>query len=781
MKKHLFLFCCLCMAFVQLQAQCGAGTKEVIIQIVPDAWAYETTWSLNDFNGTVIANGNEIGDTICIPENDCVTFTIYDQFGDGIYAPGGFWVYLDGAVIGSGNAFGASMTVPLNCPAGTYCTNPIPLNYGSSTTNLDETWYVFTADTTGNFNISTCGTNSCNTSVYVYSNCPPPPYVDGPPGTYAFNDDGACGTQAVLNVALAAGTTYYIRIGDFNNDCAGAINFNLSYTGPIQGCMDVTACNYNPLAVIDDGSCAYPPNPICSGPDLKFDSLALVQSMSITTHTTSGCDVNEGCVTGYGQRYVLRFSSKIDNVGTQDYYIGNPNANPGMFNTVNCHNHTHYSGYGDYRLYDMDGNLIPAGHKNGFCVMDLCGSGQYTCGNMGISSGCYDVYGAGTQCQWLDVTDVPDGDYRMAVAVNQYNLPDALGRMEMNFANNALQICIRILRNANGVPSFSFLPGCTPYVDCAGIPGGLAQVDCNGVCNGAAKYGDVYVDQSLDETDVATYGSLIEANATTPASCNDLNGDGSLTVYDAQLANWCRAQNHTNFPGVVIANYCNFPRNITNPYDTVSLSIMGINTSAGYVDIGITSPSADIKAYQFTMSGITISGVVSLADVNDYPVSTFNINGTNQIFGLSIPDSALNRSPNMQPLVRVYYNAIIDSTVCISSITDVINHNSEQTFHQVTGGCLNVVPTALPNYVKQITIAIQPNPAKDQIKINLGNLDKKLTSLNVYDAAGRAISVPIVPGANNWYTADVSNLSQGIYYILLNDGNKIGTAKFAKN
>jgi hypothetical protein len=37
---------------------------------------------------------------------------------------------------------------------------------------------------------------------------------------------------------------------------------------------------------------------------------------------------------------------------------------------------------------DENGDLVPVGHKNGFCVMDLFGFGQYNCSDMGISSGC---------------------------------------------------------------------------------------------------------------------------------------------------------------------------------------------------------------------------------------------------------------------------------------------------------------------------------------------------------------------------------------------------------
>ena len=61
------------------------------------------------------------------------------------------------------------------------------------------------------------------------------PYPEDAPILCAFNDD-FCGTQASLNVMLVAGTPYYFRIGDNNDDCNGPIDFSFSYVGPVQGC-----------------------------------------------------------------------------------------------------------------------------------------------------------------------------------------------------------------------------------------------------------------------------------------------------------------------------------------------------------------------------------------------------------------------------------------------------------------------------------------------------------------------------------------------------------------
>ena len=40
---------------------------------------------------------------------------------------------------------------------------------------------------------------------------------------------------------------------------------------------------------------------------------------------------------------------------------------------------------------------------------------DFSCVNMGISSGCSDKYGSELDCQWIDITDVADGTYWLTV------------------------------------------------------------------------------------------------------------------------------------------------------------------------------------------------------------------------------------------------------------------------------------------------------------------------------------------------------------------------------
>jgi hypothetical protein len=781
MKKFLLL-CFLAIASLQSFSSCPSGSSEIIVYIVPDSWYYEVSWTITDINGQIVASGDSSeSDTLCFPIGACSVFTIHDSYGDGISAPGGFYLYVDGVLSFSGSNFGTSTQTSFNCPPGSFCTSPIQLTYGIHSAPYDNTWYVFTPDTTGTYFINTCGFNNCNTRIWMYQGCPAPPYQEGVQGTFAFNDSSSCGEQAALNAILMAGNTYYIRIGDTNDSCTSNVDFEFTYTGGIRGCTDLNACNYNPMATEDDSSCIYYPSPLCAGPDLKIDSMEFVNSLHLSSTTAGTCDVAEGCVLGYGTRNVLEFTSRIHNVGTLDFYIGNQSTQPGMFNLVNCHGHAHYEGYGDYRLFDSNGNLVPAGHKNGYCVIDVgcpTGVGQYSCGNMGISHGCYDQYGAGTQCQWIDITDVPTGDYRVAVIINSKHLPDAMGHYETNYVNNATQACIHIENNPPAAPTFNFLPNCTPYVDCAGLPGGNAEADCNGVCGGPTVFGDVYQSNTLDSQDTYTYLDLLQQQA--PAStCNDLNHDSALTVYDAALVNWCRRSGPLH-PGGSAHNHCNFPRNILNPNETIMLSISNVNFNAGYVDVQIVNPTSNVSAYQFTMSGITISSVVSLINPNNFPVDARFIAATNEVVAISLEDSSIVRFSPPHPLIRIYFSAITDTAICISKITDVVNSNAERVMTVITGNCYAAIPTGISQVVSRPDLVVIPNPATDRALIHLNDNSSHISSIHIMDMSGKMFEVPMNYSKDNWYEMNLENLPGGVYMITTSGSKGISTTKLVK-
>jgi hypothetical protein len=199
-----------------------------------------------------------------------------------------------------------------------------------------------------------------------------------------------------------------------------------------------------------DGDCI-------QAPDLVIDESYMALRMYVDyvdggTEDEPSCYINENCLAGPGMRKVIRFGTRIGNVGNAPLTLGVPPANgtnEGPWIWDSCHGHHHYEAYARYDVIDpATGENVTDGAKAGFCVMDLgtyrpdlvqdnCNT--YNCGNQGIGAGCQDTYWSGLSCQWVDVTGLPDGDYQLSVTTNP------LGEIEeLDYNNNTGSVLLRM-------------------------------------------------------------------------------------------------------------------------------------------------------------------------------------------------------------------------------------------------------------------------------------------------------------------------------------------------
>jgi hypothetical protein len=752
-------------------AQCDPGQSEVGITIVPDNYPNETSWELrNAQTNALLASGTSNSSTVCVSSSACLRFTIFDSYGDGIccaYGSGSYAVTLNGDSVANGGLFTHYETSFFNCPPGYACSDPIAVQSGIYSTPVNNTWYSFKPDSIGTYSITTCGLSNCDTKIWVYDACNGLTWDNTNLGTLFYDDNsGGCGLQALVTAFLDSAVTYYIRIGGADSmSCPGLIGWELDYLGPVVGCMDPNACNYSPLATVSDGNCIYPGNPNCpNAPDLLVLQSTLQSSLVQDQLTAENCQVNEGCLTGYGLRDIIRFTTHIKNIGESDYYIGDPTAHPDQFTWDPCHQHWHYVGYAEYLLFDMNGNAIPVGYKNGFCVLDLeCsggGTAQYGCGNMGISAGCGDIYSSGLPCQWIDITDVDTGKYQLVIRVNWDQSPDALGRIESDYDNNWAQACIRLSRDISGNPMFSLESNCPIFTDCNGVAFGNTQMDCSGVCGGTAVRGDLNADTVRTITDAQLYNNRILNDNINPTDCNDLNADGNITVYDAALLQNC-VQN-----GAPNNNRCTFPRGLTNPNDTVALSITSVNLNLKYVDIAILNPTYKVTAYQFSISGIKILSVQNMVNPVDYPISPEFLTGGDEIIGFSYDGKLIDKNFQPSALCRVFYSELTDTAICISKITDIVNQNYEASVTRIDGPCFQHTFTGITDPNSAIACSIYPNPAASVLNVSFSTANPQNLTIELIDALGKIVYVRQLQQVNEGnIPVPVTALPSGVYTI----------------
>jgi hypothetical protein len=183
-------------------------------------------------------------------------------------------------------------------------------------------------------------------------------------------------------------------------------------------------------------------------------------------------------------RTLLRFSTEVANAGDGPLEIwggsvsgssqqvfqriyqadgGSRDVLAGEFVYHAGHGHIHFEGFATYDLIlrDGSGNIVASGGKTSFCIINIRqplpdatndaevvhGRGGNSCGQVqGLSVGHSDVYSASLDDQWIDVTNVADGQYFLEITTDPEN-----DLVETNEDNNTARVAITL---SNGQVSY---------------------------------------------------------------------------------------------------------------------------------------------------------------------------------------------------------------------------------------------------------------------------------------------------------------------------------------
>lgn len=294
-------------------------------------------------------------------------------------------------------------------------------------------------------------------------------------GQYCGGDDGCGGTCGTCAAGEACGPDYQCRPDPCVPDCTN--EDGSPRTCGDDGCLgSCGSCAAGEMCVPLDGSCQTfekcdHQNPTCAGgcpansfcgtdcqcheiddplPDLVINKDRLSEEILFDKINVreSSCSFVEQCVGGLGERRILRFSVEAINQGQATLTVPPPEERPDLFLFSACHGHFHFGGFASYELLDPSGKTLLQGRKQAYCMEDTIQVSQgpnvgcskiYDCYNQGIQAGWSDLYGNTLDCQWLDITDIPAGNYQLKVSLNP-----SQSFQEVSFQNNTAIVPVTI-------------------------------------------------------------------------------------------------------------------------------------------------------------------------------------------------------------------------------------------------------------------------------------------------------------------------------------------------
>ena len=173
------------------------------------------------------------------------------------------------------------------------------------------------------------------------------------------------------------------------------------------------------------------------------------------------------------------------------------------------------------------------------------------------------------------------------------------------------------------------------------------------------------------------------------------------------------------------------------------------------------------------MDGITINSVDNLQASSQYPITPSYAVGGRKVIGISYLDSVIDKSNVYQPLCRIHIFNITNPTICIDSIFDIVDDNYHTVENVIDESCLYF--TSVDDNAGFATMHMQPNPAVNEVVINLNSSFELKGDLMVYDCLGKLIFSKRL-NANHiaFENVDVTSWNSGVYHVVFtSDGGLI--------
>jgi hypothetical protein len=198
-------------------------------------------------------------------------------------------------------------------------------------------------------------------------------------------------------------------------------------------------------------------------PRIPLESIGIQNRVFSKDNPHDEHDFEDNCITE-GQHRILKFDFFCHNIGNKDFVAGDPRTQPDKFTKSKGHTHYHVKDFNKFILY-KDGNRkeIARSLKQSFCLTDMVPlsfplkewqklfslPAKFNClTRQGISAGWADVYRRRLPCQYIEIDDLPTGDYVLVAETNAERKNHThIFEVEDNYSDNALEVRLRIGEN----------------------------------------------------------------------------------------------------------------------------------------------------------------------------------------------------------------------------------------------------------------------------------------------------------------------------------------------
>lgn len=423
-------------------------------------------------------------------------------------------------------------------------------------------------------------------------------------------------------------------------------------------------------------------NAKAAAPDLVIWSDSLNPRTVLRNYTVTDCEVVEGCALPGPRRY-LTFNTETRNIGDADIVLGNPASNTNFIYAL-CHRHYHFTDFADYQLVNSAGQTVALGLKAGFCLLDSIRwddgarvAARYNCSNQGIQRGWADVYHRDLSCQWVDVTGLPAGIYRLEIEVNP------AGRLpERTRTNNLTHLSIYIGDPCSGPPANDSFTNAVTISN--RIETVFASTGCATEEPGESNHPGTATTNSVWFRWRAPYSG--SAVITTEGSTLDT----ALAVYTGtNVANLSLVSGNDD-DGEKETSRVTFNAVSNRVY---SIAVAGVNGMAGGVALNINPDGNDFYANALVLSGGSgsISGRNTTARRETGEPGFPGARGTNSVwFCGQVPFSGLLRfdteGSNFDTLLAIYTGSRITNLVLVSADNDSGTNKTSRLYFQAEAG-----------------------------------------------------------------------------------------------